>query len=156
MIFSRVLHTKKATIFDHYVIIQPIPKMDHFLEPLWIFGATLFICKMVSAFHTNNGFILRWSFSLCWKQKSKYIFHPISSYSQCQKWMIFLEPLLIFWCHCVKMPNGVCLSYQWCISLQMDFLSLKETKKQIFFTIMSSCSHYQNMDDFFWSHSVHM
>ncbi len=67
----------KATIFltiissySHY------PKWMIFWSPFEFVGATLFKCQMVSAFHTNDGFLFRWSFSLCWIQKSNY-FSPL-------------------------------------------------------------------------------
>ena len=63
---SPSIGNKKTTIFYHYVIMQPLPKYG------WFFGATLFICKMVSAFHSNGGFFFRWSFPVCSIQKSNY------------------------------------------------------------------------------------
>jgi hypothetical protein len=96
---------KKATIFDHYVIIHPISKMDDF------FGATLnFLEPLCSNVKWCLQFIPMMDFSSdglspSVGNKKANIYDPISSYNQYQKWMIF-------WTHPVYMPNGVCLSYQ--------------------------------------------
>ena len=66
-----------------------------------------------------------------------------------------IQPLPIngwfFWSHWVQMQNGVCLSYQWWISLQMVFLPLLETKRNYFWPLCHHTAYAINGWNF-WSH----
>ena len=118
---------KNIFIFEHYALIQAIPKSG------WIFWS--------HCIQPLNGFFL----SHFWwipvqralviqLEAKKYIFLTImSSYTHKHK-----VGECIVWSYCIQSLNGVCISHFSWIHVQRVIVIQLETEKKIFVTIMSS------------------